>query len=556
MVGVAAAATLFAAWVIGCDEVAAQPRRPTRGRLRVEVRDDGGDRRTDGEPVPANVILERRGVKQRIARGLAAGEWTAVPGGVTLNLRADDYRLLVDRGPEFRFFEATFTIDREGDDTQTARPVEIVDMSAEGWFAVDPSVAASDADPRLRAAAVGLDAVAVVDPVDGGTRDTGSAGTSGRAPAPPEGIELDLPKEWDRRSCVIDGPLIFHGLTAEDFVRGATPVQSLVANGLRDGVRVVIDDPFDPALPVWLASGMVDGVRVIDAAASGGGSRLRLPPRGVFEADPKLPDRWRTTIALQNLYFAILNAGIDLVPIAGSDPTEPEGVLGTPRTYATPDGGTTDGGTTSDGDATVEPERGGSERPRIRLSRESTNRPRVIPDFDGGAVWDAVWSGRTVATTGLLLRPDVEGRPPGATFNSAGPIELMPALRLDVRRPVEYLEIIQDGVVVRQTPLALGRDRIGNLPKLKFKRSGWAAIRVVGTDSERCDVALAAPWFVSIADQPRRPHPSAVATFRRWLAWFEEGVKGRPEATRRDYAPFIRATRRFWSRREAASEEE
>ena len=308
---------------------------------------------------------------------------------------------------------------------------------------------------------------------------------------------------------------------------------------------------------------------------------MRLPPRGVFETDPKLPDRWRTTIALQNLYFAILNAGIDLVPIAGSDPTVPEGVLGTPRTYATLIGGTTGGGTTggsstgggstgggstgggfsgggfSGGEGGAgKPGGGGNDTPRPRLVRDGDRRPVAVPRFDGGAVWDAVWSGRTVATTGLLLRPDVEGRPPGARFDSSGSIELVPALRLDVRRPVEYLEIIQDGVVVRQTPLALGRGRIGNLPKLKFKRSGWATMRVVGTESERCDVALAAPWFVSIADQPRRPDPSVVATFRRWLAWFEEGVKGRPEATRQNHVPFIRAARRFWSRREAASEQE
>jgi hypothetical protein len=133
--------------------------------------------------------------------------------------------------------------------------------------------------------------------------------------------------------------------------------------------------------------------------------------------------------------------------------------------------------------------------------------------------WDAALAGRTVVTSGPLLRPSANGQPPGYVFSivKGEELEVAIGLNLATRTPVEYLEIIQNGEVLSATPLAAWAKNKGKLPVFTFRESGWFTVRAVTIDQKRYQLALAAPWYVEVDSQPYVSKRS-VQFFLDWLA--------------------------------------
>ena len=137
--------------------------------------------------------------------------------------------------------------------------------------------------------------------------------------------------------------------------------------------------------------------------------------------------------------------------------------------------------------------------------------------------WDAMRAGRTMVTNGPLIRPSVEGYPPGHIFHAdAGQtLELEIGLSLQTRDKISYLEVIKDGRTAHSARLDQWKENAGKLPPLKFNQSGWFLIRAVADESTTYRFAMTAPYYVQLGDQPRISRASA----QFFVDWCTERIK-------------------------------
>src|SRR5262249_9367284 len=145
--------------------------------------------------------------------------------------------------------------------------------------------------------------------------------------------------------------------------------------------------------------------------------------------------RWSETV-----YYHVLNCGFRLPPVAGSGSGANDNPVGTNRVYV-----------------------------------------HCGSEFSKEAWWDALDAGQVFVTNGPLLRPLVNGEPPGNTFHTdpAHPATFEIGLNLATRVPVEYLQIIKNGSVEAEVRLADWKDKKGQLPPITFDASGWFLVRAV-----------------------------------------------------------------------------
>jgi hypothetical protein len=157
-----------------------------------------------------------------------------------------------------------------------------------------------------------------------------------------------------------------------------------------------------------------------------------------------------------------------------------------------------------------------------------TNRVYAFCDdgFSPENWWDSVTAGRVFVTNGPLLRPVVEGQPPGHVFHNddGGSLALEIGLNLATRVPIEYLEIIKNGAVEADVRLADWKKRKGRLPPLVFDDSGWFLVRAVTTNKETHQFASTGPYYVEKASQPRVSRAS-VQFFLDWIAAAEARIR-------------------------------
>ncbi|HMP05302.1 MAG TPA: hypothetical protein PJ982_03040 [Lacipirellulaceae bacterium] len=212
--------------------------------------------------------------------------------------------------------------------------------------------------------------------------------------------------------------------------------------------RLVARTPFAWDFPVWLARGELDAIQVItphqlrdDVVDNEGDGRPR--DRLMF------PSRTGNGRWAEMVYFQVLNCGLRIPPAAGSGTGENDSPLGTNRTYV-----------------------------------------YCGDEFTPEAWWDGLEAGRVFATNGPLLRTRVHGEPPGYVFRLASDehLKLEIGLNLATRDPVEYLEIIKNGVIERE----------------------------VTTNTKKYQLALSGPYYVERAGQPRVCRAS-VQFFLDWI---------------------------------------
>jgi hypothetical protein len=122
-------------------------------------------------------------------------------------------------------------------------------------------------------------------------------------------------------------------------------------------------------------------------------------------------------------------------------------------------------------------------------------------------------AGRAVVTNGPLLRPSVQGEPPGYVFQAgrgeAFELEIGLSLSMRDNDKVTYLEIIKDGRVEHSVRLDQWKANRGKLPSVKFSESGWFLVRAVTDVTNTYRFAMTAPYYVDIGYQPRISRASA-----------------------------------------------
>ena len=132
--------------------------------------------------------------------------------------------------------------------------------------------------------------------------------------------------------------------------------------------------------------------------------------------------------------------------------------------------------------------------------------------------------GRTFATNGPLLQFELAGRLPGDEIAIAAPARGL-AFHAVMRSivPVDHLEVVCNGAVVRKLPLVGTRRAATVSGKLPVSRSGWCVLRAA-TDEAHYPIldnyayATTSPVYVTVAGQP----PRSPADARYFLAWLAE----------------------------------
>jgi hypothetical protein len=255
------------------------------------------------------------------------------------------------------------------------------------------------------------------------------------------------------------------------------------------GAYAVARVPYAWDMPVWLASGRLDAItlihwhsarnRAIDDENDG-----RPRDRALFPGNSG-NGRWSEAV-----YHQALECGLRIPPAAGSprDIGPDAGPYGTNRVYV-----------------------------------------HCGDEFSYERWWEGLEAGRVFVTNGPLLRPKVEGRPPGHVFRIADgeSLSLEVGLDLATATPVEYLEIVKNGEVVLSERLADWVNKKGRLPPLVFDDSGWFLVRAVTTERRKYQIASTGPYYVEKGGQPRISRRS-VRFFLDWIAAASDRFRGLP----------------------------
>jgi hypothetical protein len=245
--------------------------------------------------------------------------------------------------------------------------------------------------------------------------------------------------------------------------------------------------PYAWNLPVWLASGKLTAIElihrhslregVVDNENDGRPRDKTLFPGGRGNG------RWSEAV-----YYHVLNCGFHLPPVAGSGSGANDNPVGTNRVYA-----------------------------------------HCGSEFSEKAWWESLAAGQVFVTNGPLLRPSVEGEPPGYVFRKdvGQPSSFEIGLNLATRVPVEYLQIIKNGNVEAEVRLAEWKDKKGKLPPVSFDASGWFLVRAVTNNAQMYQFASTGPYYVEQGSDPRVSKKS-VQFFLDWIKAAEDHVRKLP----------------------------
>jgi hypothetical protein len=303
---------------------------------------------------------------------------------------------------------------------------------------------------------------------------------------------------------------------------------TIAANAREAGGWVDAARPFSWDLPLWVAAGKLDSVQIahrhhlrdgiIGHEAGGRPRDAEMYPRGLGIA------HWTLDI-----YYHLLNCGLRVPPTAGSGSGQV---------------------VTSIRDA-----RGKSGRAATTPATTNNFNPvgynRVYVFVEGKLTWEKWWeglrAGRSVITNGPLIRPTVEGQPPGYVFKAdrGQAVELEIGLSLSTRDKISYLEIIKDGAVAHNVRLDKWKEGGGKLPLLKFSESGWFLVRAVTDETGTYRFATTAPYYVEIGYTPRISRTSA----QFFVDWCREGQK-RLSSARFNSQPQLDEVAGYWRRAE------
>ena len=468
-----------------------------------------------GEPTTTRVEIvraEKPDHPMPIRKTVSAGVGVVLDRSLELNLPDGGYQFRMIRGPEYRIISGTFALDRTSLDEHNVDLPRMIDMRAKGWTSGDCLVMPSPNSLPLRMVSEDLHVAAIAGQID--------------AKPIPRRDRDDPPvidPMWIREDVRVHDGLAFYGLgeTVSGAIDGDAIASDWIAAANNSNAKVVIENPFAWSLPVWLASERIDGLMVL-------GDWLRLdrkalkvkggrPTQALIAGTPLSVGRWAEAI-----YWNVLDAGFRIAPMAGGGDDSAGTPVGYNRMYV------------------ADPLEG----------YEGDEQLEARPIGGGEAWWTAAWSGQSILTNGPMLRPTLGGKIPGHVFTATAgeALQLQPEMRLAVRDPVDYLDVIHNGQVHYSAKLDEFAKGGGVIPPLVIKKSGWVVMRVLTGYEDHYRVAMSAPWYIEFDGQPRITS-EAMEFFGKWLVEHETRLKELPRDELARHVPYVKAARAFWKSR-------
>jgi len=481
------------------------------GQLELRIVD-----KETGQPLPCRIHLQNAsGRAVHIPHTIAWGDHFVCDGRVVLRLPIGNYSFLVERGSEYLEMRGQFRLENFADDVKMIELRRFCNMAKEGWWSGDFDVVRSDKDLELLMRAEDLHVVPLTTIWRGK-----SLWTEHSLPAKPIVLFDDdrCYQLFAGEDALGGGTLGYLNLTRPIALVAKPPPFSRDAPAERfflDHVEEVrrqpgawIDgrSPSAWELPLWVGLGRLDSLEILDRQY---GRDAMLPdspgnkPRdaGQYPA-PLGAGRWA-----QAVYFQLLNCGLRIPPTAGSGAGVTTNPLGYNRLYV-----------------------------------------YCGEKFSYENWWENLKAGQVVLSNGPLIRPMVEGHPPGHVFTApAGQqVELEIGLNLSTREKIHYLEIIQNGRVIHEVRLEDFAQMGGKLPHVKFDASGWFLVRAVVDSPKVYRMAMTGPYYVQIGERSRISR-SAVQMFLDWLDQRQAQLKIDDAAVRDAMLGQLRKARDFWT---------
>ncbi len=479
------------------------------GILNLTVHDEA-----TGDPTTTRMEIVRSDKPDKpmpIRKTVSAGIGVVLDRSLELSLPDGGYQFRMIRGPEYRIIAGNFALEKTSLDDHNVDLPRMVDMQINGWTSGDCCVVASPNSLPLRMVSEDLHVAAVLGHVDANP-------VARRQEDDPPTID----PMWIREDAIVHDGLIFYGLSHDE----APPTTEIGSEWIREladdpNAKVAVENPFAWPLPVWLASGRVDGFFVL-------GDWLRLDRKVLSVKDGRetqsLIKGSSQSVGLwaEQIHWKLLEAGFRIAPLAGGGDGSRDTPVGYNRLYVT-------------------------ESDESYRSHDETKSSPVARTDDW---WRAAWSGQSVATNGPMLRPMLGGQIPGYVFTASHGevLQLQPEVMLAVRDPVEYLEVIHNGQVHYSAKLDEFAKSGGVIPKLIVKESGWVTMRVVIEFDDHFRAAISSPWYIEFDGQPRIT-AEAVEFFQQWQIEYEDRLKRLPPEELAKHVPFVQAARAFWENR-------
>lgn len=461
-----------------------------------------------GEQIAVRLHLtDRRGRPVIPRRTVSWKDHFVFDGKIKLELKPGGYKFVAERGPEYKVSSGHFMIERRAEDSHTIEMERFADMKSHGWWSGELHVHRPVEHIQLLMRAEDLHVAPVI------TWWNKRNFWADREQPASLLVNFDDSRFYhlmageDERE---GGALMYYNLDEPLPIQDATrefpsPVKFLQLARENPSAHVDIEKPFWWDMPIWVATEQVDSIGLANnhmCRSEVLGTEAWGKPRDTkFYPGTHGNGRWT-----QDIYYHLLNCGLQIPPSAGSA----SGVLPNPVGY---------------------------NRVYVHCGEELT--------YDKW--FEGLRAGQVVVTNGPLMRPLVNGELPGHVFQApAGDsVELQATLNLSLREKVEYLELVKDGEVVQEVRLSDYAKAGGRLPKLTFQESGWMLIRAVTNNTDTFRFASTGPYYVRIGQQPRISKTSA-QFFNDWVLERAKRVKLDDPDQREEVIKHHRAARDFW----------
>ena len=485
----------FALWIIGGFVVNSTAFGQAIGKIELQMEEE-----ESGDALTCRVRLRGANDRElRIRGALHQSGWNLVENPMKYDGRPGEYKYEITHGPQFSRGTGGFTLDRKGEAIDVIRLPRHCDLNIEGWRGGDLLSHVKPEDSAKWLVAEDLVMSAVVH-----EKASGEAEQTEKRVTAPNDRWIDSVSYHDARN---DSGLTLHHWTPGREVPEWVPSSKLLVMAKeKPETFAEIQRLWARDVPIWLASGKIDGVQLLSehlTIEGEGATRVTSPP-GVDEAmykGPRGPGR-----LVEFIYWQMLESGLRIPPTAGSGFGRTPSPLGYNRVYA------------------------------------MTGNP------DPAAWWQSIRAGQSFVTSGPLLRASVNECLPGQVFssNDKQPIELDIDLKLTVADPVEYLDVVFNGQTLYQARLDEYAKAGGKIPPQSIKESGWLVVRVVTERDFTYRIATTAPFYFEFNGQPRISR-EAVKFFQSWLDKAEQQIAAAPKQASDAAQPYLAAAKKFWS---------
>ena len=473
-------------------------------------------------------VRNARGIAQRVAKIPFLYEHMSVPKeGVAMKLPIGTYPMKIERGLEYLPVSGHFVLNRSAKDTRAESLKRFIHLAERGWWSGDLLVLRNPKELETLMLADDVHFVPLMNTV---SEDAAEKWFDHNR------VYTQTNYFLDHADCRVS---IFNFVTGFDFAaqkleESVSPIPMLYALKEKDErIRFDLVDAESWDVPTLAALGMIQSYQLLGPhilptqILPSGVDWKRIPklkkttkldtkrlvedaqkkpsPATFSFSDERNPVRYGGPFGHQrwteDVYFQLLNAGLQIPPSAGSGSGLSPNPVGSNRMYVFVDRADYESSGAMEG-----------------FERDGAN-----AGFSPACWWDGVDNGAVVVTNGPLLQPRVDGGLPGTqfTYDEETPVKLEVAMTLSTRSNIRYIDVIVNGKVTQSIQFQ-EYAKAGRLPAVELDESGWFLLRVVTEDSGTYCCAMTAPFYVQLGKK-RNPLQAAAAQF--FLNWEKERVK-------------------------------